>query len=62
MLFRSTVERIIFAGSNLRITVRVGDVDLVAEVPNDERSRDIVEGQSTTIEVLADAVRVLGSN
>ena len=58
----ATVERIIFAGSILRITVRVGDVDLVAEVPNDERSRDIVEGQSTTIEVLADAVRVLGSN
>ena len=59
---QATVERIIFAGSILRITVRVGDVDLVAEVPNDERSRDIVEGQSTTIEVLADAVRVLGSN
>ena len=58
----ATVERIIFAGSILRITVRVGDVDLVAEVPNDERSRDIVEGQSTTIEVLADAIRVLGSN
>jgi len=58
----ATIERITFAGSILRIALRVGTASLVAEVPNDERSRGLVDGQDTTIEVLADAVRVLGAN
>ena len=58
----ATIERITFAGSILRIALRVGTASLVAEVPNDERSRVFVDGQSTTIEVLADAVRVLDAN
>ncbi len=58
----ATIERITFAGSILRVALRVGTASLVAEVPNDERSRGLVDGQATTIEVLADAVRVLGAN
>ena len=58
----ATIERITFAGSILRVALRVGTASLVAEVPNDERSRGLVDGQDTTIEVLADAVRVLGAN
>jgi spermidine/putrescine transport system ATP-binding protein len=58
----ATIERITFAGSILRIALRVGTASLVAEVPNDERSRGLLDGQATTIEVLPDAVRVLGAS
>jgi hypothetical protein len=44
------------------VTLSVGSATLVAEVPNDERSRALSDGQATTIEVLPDAVRVVAKN
>ena len=58
----ATIGRVTFAGSTLRVTLSVGSATLVAEVPNDERSRALSDGQATTIEVLPDAVRVLAKN
>ena len=53
------IERVTFAGAALRVDLRVGDVALVAEVPNDDRSSALRAGDATTIDVPADAVRVL---
>ena len=55
----ATIDRVTFAGSTLRVTLRVGSASLVAEVPNDERSRSLTDGHGVSIEVLPDAVRVL---
>jgi spermidine/putrescine transport system ATP-binding protein len=56
---QAIIERVTFAGSSLRIGLNVGGVKLIAEIPNDEHSRDLVEGSTTNIDVLPDAVRVL---
>ena len=56
---QAVIERVTFAGSSLRIALNIGGVKLVAEIPNDEHSRDLVEGSTTNIDVLPDAVRVL---
>ena len=40
----------------------VGGVKLVAEIPNDENSRNLEENAVTNIDVLPDAVRVLPLN
>jgi len=53
------IDRVTFAGSSLRITLRVGGVQLIAEVPNDENSRGLRDGAATSFDVLPDAVRVL---
>ena len=53
------VERVTFAGASLRVDLRVGEVALVAEVPNDDRAASLRAGDTTTIDVPADAVRVL---
>jgi len=55
----ATINRVTFAGSSLRVGLTVGDSILVAEVPNDETTANLVEGQKTMIDVLPDAVRVL---
>ena len=59
---QAVIERVTFAGSSLRIGLNVGGVKLIAEIPNDEHSRDLVEGSTTNIDVLPDAVRVLPLN
>jgi hypothetical protein len=46
----------------LRIALNVGGVKLVAEIPNDENSRNLEEDATTKIDVLPDAVRVLPLN
>jgi spermidine/putrescine transport system ATP-binding protein len=56
---RATIERIIFAGSSLRIALQLGGVTINAEVPNDETSTSLQDGQETLIDILPDAVRVL---
>ena len=48
-----------FAGSSLRVAIKLGSVALTAEVSNDENSASLRDGQETTIEVLPDAVRIL---
>ena len=53
------VERVTFAGASLRVDLRVGEVALVAEVPNDDRAASLRAGDTTTIDVPADTVRVL---
>lgn len=55
----AVIERITFAGSSLRIALKLGNTTINAEVPNDETSASLVAGQETTIDVLPDAVRVL---
>ena len=59
---QATIERVTFAGSSLRIALNVGGVKLVAEIPNDENSRNLEENAITSIDVLPDAVRVLPLN
>jgi hypothetical protein len=56
------IERVTFAGSSLRIALNVGGVRLIAEIPNDEHSRNLEEDTTTHIDLLADAVRVLPLN
>ena len=43
----------------MRVALRLGAISLTAEVPNDETTANLRDGQDTTIDVLADAVRVL---
>ena len=59
---QAIIERVTFAGSSLRIALNVGGVKLVAEIPNDENSRNLEENATTNIDVLPDAVRVLPLN
>ena len=56
---KATVERVTFAGSSLRVALKLGAVTINAEVPNDETSASLNAGQETMIDVLPDAVRVL---
>lgn len=56
---KALVERVTFAGSSLRVALRVGNVTINAEVPNDETSSHLRDGQETMIDILPDAVRVL---
>ena len=56
---KAFVERVTFAGSSLRVALRVGNVTINAEVPNDETSSHLRDGQETMIDILPDAVRVL---
>lgn len=53
------IEHVTFAGSTLRVALSIGGVTLVAEVPNDETSIGLRDGDQTMIDVLPDAVRVL---
>ena len=55
----ATIEHVTFAGSTLRVALHIGGVSLVAEVPNDETSIGLRNGDKTMIDVLPDAVRVL---
>lgn len=59
---QATIERVTFAGSSLRIALNVGGVNLIAEIPNDEKSHNLEENVTTAIDVLPDAVRVLPLN
>ena len=59
---QATIERVTFAGSSMRIALNVGGVKLIAEIPNDEKSRNLEENVTTNIDVLPDAVRVLPLN
>jgi spermidine/putrescine transport system ATP-binding protein len=56
---QAVIERVTFAGSVLRISLKLGDVTINAEVPNDETSVGLRDGQEIKIDVLPDAVRVL---
>ncbi|MFM8955367.1 MAG: ABC transporter ATP-binding protein, partial [Actinomycetota bacterium] len=56
---KAVIERVTFAGSSLRVALRVGNVTINAEVPNDETSSHLRDGQETMIDILPDAVRVL---
>ena len=56
---KALIERVIFAGSSLRVALKLGSATINAEVPNDETSASLIAGQETTIDVLPDAVRVL---
>ena len=56
---KAMIERVTFAGSSLRVALRLGSVTINAELPNDENSASLLAGQETTIDVLPDAVRVL---
>jgi len=58
---KAVVERVTFAGSSLRVALRVGNVTINAEVPNDETSSHLRDGQATMIDILPDAVRVLSA-
>ncbi|MFZ9166011.1 MAG: TOBE domain-containing protein, partial [Ilumatobacteraceae bacterium] len=53
------IQRVTFAGSSLRVALKVGTETINAEVANDETSSSLSAGQITTIDVLPDAVRVL---
>ncbi|MFM9121264.1 MAG: TOBE domain-containing protein, partial [Actinomycetota bacterium] len=53
---KAFVERVTFAGSSLRVALRVGNVTINAEVPNDETSSHLRDGQETMIDILPDAV------
>jgi hypothetical protein len=44
------------------VTLDVAGIKLVAEIPNDEHSRNLQEDTTTNIDVLPDAVRVLSLN
>jgi hypothetical protein len=59
---QANIERVTFAGSSLRIALNIGEVQLIAEIPNDEHSRNLQENTLTNIDVLPDAVRVLPLN
>jgi spermidine/putrescine transport system ATP-binding protein len=59
---QANIERVTFAGSSLRIALSIGEVQLIAEIPNDEHSRNLQENTLTNIDVLPDAVRVLPLN
>ena len=56
---KAMIERVTFAGSSLRVALKVGTETINAEVANDETSASLIAGQETTIDVLPDAVRVL---
>ena len=56
---KAVIERVTFAGSVLRISLKLGPVTMNAEVPNDETSVGLCDGQEVNIDVLPDAVRVL---
>ena len=56
---KAVIERVTFAGSSLRVSLKLGGVTINAEVPNDETSMNLRDGQETMIDVLPDAVRVL---
>jgi spermidine/putrescine transport system ATP-binding protein len=56
---RATVERVVFAGSSLQVSLRVAGAALVAEVPNDDLVPDLQSGQEVTVCVRAPDVRVL---
>jgi spermidine/putrescine transport system ATP-binding protein len=56
---KAVIERVTFAGSVLRISLKLGLVTINAEVPNDETSVGLRDGQEVNIDVLPDAVRVL---
>jgi ABC-type Fe3+/spermidine/putrescine transport system ATPase subunit len=56
---QAVIERVTFAGSVLRISLKLGAVTINAEVPNDETSVGLRDGQEIVIDVLPDAVRVL---
>jgi spermidine/putrescine transport system ATP-binding protein len=58
-IHKATIERVTFAGSSLRVALRLGAISLTAEVPNDETTASLRDGQDTTIDVLPDAVRIL---
>ena len=53
------IQRVTFAGSSLRVALKVGTETINAEVANDETSSSLSAGQITTVDVLPDAVRVL---
>jgi len=55
----ATVERVVFAGSSLQVSLRVAGETLVAEVPNDDLVPDLRHGQEVTVCVRAPDVRVL---
>ena len=59
---QATIERVIFAGSSLRVSLDVAGIKLVAEIPNDESSRNLQEDTTTNIDVMPDALRVLPLN
>jgi spermidine/putrescine transport system ATP-binding protein len=56
---KAVIERVTFAGSVLRISLKLGQVTINAEVPNDETTVGLRDGQEVNIDVLPDAVRVL---
>ena len=56
---KATITRVTFAGSSLRVALQIGSVTVNAEVPNDENSVSLKEGQEINVDVLPDAVRVL---
>ena len=56
---KAIIERVTFAGSVLRISLKLGQVTINAEVPNDETTVGLRDGQEVNIDVLPDAVRVL---
>ena len=56
---KAIIERVTFAGSVLRVSLKLGPVTINAEVPNDETSVGLRDGQEVNIDVLPDAVRVL---
>ena len=56
---KALIERVTFAGSVLRISLKLGQVTINAEVPNDETTVGLRDGQEVNIDVLPDAVRVL---
>ena len=56
---KAVIERVTFAGSVLRISLKLGQVTINAEVPNDETTVGLRDGQEVNIDVPPDAVRVL---
>ena len=56
---RAQIERVTFAGSSLRVALKLGTATINAEVPNDETSVGLRDGQEVNFDVLPDAVRVL---
>ena len=59
---QAVIERVTFAGSTLRVAININGLKLVAELPNDENSRNLQENTTVNIDVLPDAVRVLPLN
>jgi ABC-type Fe3+/spermidine/putrescine transport system ATPase subunit len=58
----ATIERVTFAGSSLRVSIKLGTATINAEVPNDETSVGLRDGQEINVDVLPDAVRILPSS